>query len=69
MNKLDELIAYHANELDNLRLLKSILDSGDCNTCIAKKTCGYVPRCGEQVRFNCPHYERDDIKFVRRSKK
>ena len=53
---IDELIAYHASELDHLRLLKSILESGDCNTCACSKGCTEVPKLGELVRYNCYAY-------------
>ena len=30
----------------------------DCNTCQKKITgCEYLPRYGEYVRINCPHYQ------------
>lgn len=40
-----------------LKLLKQILDSGDCNSCaLLHSQCRYAPRLGEQVRYNCPFY-------------
>lgn len=43
-----------------LKLLKRILDSGDCNTCASfHSQCRYAPRLGEQVRYNCPFYSNE----------
>ena len=39
-----------------LTLLKQILDSGDCNSCVCKKGCSEVPKPGELVRYNCYAY-------------
>ena len=42
-----------------LKLLKRIMDSGDCNNCSQLNSqCRYAPGWGEQVRYNCPFYER-----------
>lgn len=43
-----------------LKLLKRILDSGDCNECGIKKYCQVVPPLGEQVRYNCPLFVRKE---------
>ena len=40
----------------NLKLLKSIIDSGDCNICKNKYDCPIVPKPGESVRYNCAFY-------------
>lgn len=45
---------------DWLKLLKRILDSGDCNDCGIKKVCRVSPNYGEQVRYNCPLYVKED---------
>lgn len=39
-----------------LKLLKEIMDCGDCNVCSVKKYCRYVPEIGDKVRYNCPFY-------------
>lgn len=57
---LNELIAQKACELDNLILLRTILESGDCNVCRKRKICVYVPGFGEQVRYNCPFFEKKE---------
>lgn len=44
-----------------LKLLKRILDSGDCNDCaMFYRQCRYAPGWGEQVRYNCPFYSREE---------
>ena len=30
--------------------------AGDCNTC-KNRECGYKPKLGEMVRYNCPFYK------------
>lgn len=57
MGKLDDAIAQTACTLDNLKLLRDILNSGDCNICKKKKECDYCPKPGQMVRYNCPFYE------------
>ena len=43
-----------------LKLLKQILDSGNCNDCaMLNSQCRYAPRWGEQVRYNCPFYSKE----------
>ena len=48
-----------ANELRQLaewlKVLKEILDSGDCNDC-RNGQCEWKPKLGQLVRYNCPHY-------------
>lgn len=57
MNRLDETISNVAYILDVLIAHRRIIESGNCNNCKAK--CGnYMPDPGEQVRYNCPFYER-----------
>ena len=41
-----------------LKLLKRILESGDCNECATKRACNVRPKLGEQVRYNCPMFVR-----------
>lgn len=37
---------------------KNTIKLPDCNTCQKKITgCEYLPRYGEYVRINCPHYQ------------
>ena len=43
-----------------LKLLKRILESGDCNECGIKKVCNVRPEWGERVRYNCPMFVRED---------
>ena len=38
-----------------LKVLKEILDSGDCNEC-RNEQCEWKPKLGQLVRYNCPHY-------------
>lgn len=52
----------HRQLADWLKLLKRILDSGDCNDCGIKKVCQIKPNYGEQVRYNCPLYVKEDDK-------
>lgn len=43
-----------------LKLLKRILESGDCNDCaLLNSQCRYAPRVGAQVRYNCPFYSKE----------
>lgn len=63
MSKLDDVIAQKAYELDCLRNYRNIVESGDCNNCTHKShDCMYVPKPGQLVRYNCPHYTREGIK-------
>ena len=57
MDRLDNIISDLKYLLDTLIVYRSIVGSGDCNVCKAKKGCKYVPRLGQQVRYNCPFYE------------
>jgi len=59
MSKLDDVIANMAYILDSLMALRQIYESGSCNTC-KNKDCGYRPKVGQQVRFNCPFYTEED---------
>jgi hypothetical protein len=50
----------HRQLAEYLKLLKRILDSGDCNDCaMLHRQCRYAPKWGEQVRYNCPFYSRE----------
>lgn len=58
---LEECVADHRQLAEWLKLLKRILDSGDCNDCaMLHRQCRYAPRRGEQVRYNCPFYSREE---------
>lgn len=59
-DRLKEAIGQTAYILDCLRVLKEIMDSGSCNDCEIRYRCEYSPRVGQQVRYNCPFYERDE---------
>ena len=56
-DKLDKTISDVAYILDNLMLLRQIQQTGNCNNC-KNKNCGYMPRAGQMVRYNCPFYKR-----------
>lgn len=58
MSKLDDAIGSVAYILDCLRDYRVIVESGDCNACRRKKECGYCPKAGQLVRYNCPFFER-----------
>lgn len=58
MNRLDKTIADVAFILDNLILLRQIQSTGDCNICV-NKDCGYIPKTGQMVRYNCPFYKTE----------
>ena len=57
MDRLSRLIEDVEYLPAYLRLLKEIVKSGNCNDCAKEQSCEYVPGLGEQVRYNCPHYE------------
>lgn len=50
----------HRQLAEWLRLLKRILDSGDCNECGIQRMCRVVPKPGQQVRYNCPLFVREE---------
>lgn len=51
----------HRQLADWLKLLRRILESGDCNECAIQKMCNVRPEWGEQVRYNCPMFVRDEV--------
>ena len=57
MSRLDDTISNMAYILDTLMAYRRIVQSGDCNSCAVSKNCKYVPKLGEQVRYNCPFYK------------
>ena len=58
MNRLDDTISDVAYILDTLMAYRNIANSGDCNRCGKQKTCEYIPKPGQLVRYNCPFYKR-----------
>lgn len=58
---IKEALEYIPEYID---LLESILKSGDCNNCARVLTCKYAPGWGEPVRYNCPHYEAEEIACI-----
>lgn len=50
----------HRQLAEWLKLLKRIHDLGDCNDCGIQKVCNVRPKWGEQVRYNCPFYAREN---------
>jgi hypothetical protein len=42
---------------DWLKLLRDIMNSGDCNTCRDQNNCPIVPQPGQQVRYNCAFFK------------
>ena len=53
---LDEVIASSGYLLDCLILLRRITNLPTCNECAKMKYCEYLPKLGESVRYNCPHF-------------
>ena len=51
----------HQQLADWLKMLQRILKSGDCNECAIQKMCNVCPEWGEQVRYNCPMFVRDEV--------
>lgn len=43
-----------------LRFLKTMKDKPTCNTCAIVHTCKYTPDWGAPVRYNCPHYVKEE---------
>lgn len=44
---------------DWLKLLRDIMNSGDCNTCRDRNNCPIVPQPGQQVRYNCAFFKEE----------
>ena len=42
---------------DWLKLLRDIMNSGDCNTCRDQNNCPIVPQPGRRVRYNCAFFK------------
>jgi transposase len=57
-DKLNKTISDVAYILDSLILLRQIQQTGDCNIC-KNRDCGYMPKAGQMVRYNCPFYKAE----------
>ena len=63
MSRLDEVIGNMGYILDCLRALRNIQQTGSCNDCRGmKEKCGYRPKPGQMVRYNCPFYQKEEEK-------
>lgn len=60
MAKIDDAIGMMYYIADNLKVLREIYSTGDCNNC-SNKECGYKPKPGQIVRYNCPFYKKEGI--------
>ncbi len=58
MDRLNKVMSDVAYILDNLILLQQIQQTGDCNNC-KNRDCGYMPKAGQMVRYNCPFYKAE----------
>lgn len=58
MDRLNKAISDVAYILDSLILLRQIQQTGDCNIC-KNRDCGYMPKAGQMVRYNCPFYKAE----------
>ena len=58
-DRLNKTIADIAYTLDSLRVLKEIYQAGNCNNC-TNRDCGYLPKPGQLIRYNCPFYKQKD---------
>ena len=56
---LDDAIAVASYIFSCLIDYRNIIQTGNCNCCKKKRTCEYVPRLGQIVRYNCPFYEQE----------
>ncbi len=52
-----DLLQYAA---DCIRYYKRMSAQPDCNNCGKLFNCEYMPKCGETVRINCPHWEKEE---------
>ena len=57
-DRLNKTISDVAYILDSLILLRQIQQTGDCNIC-KNRDCGYMPKVGQMVRYNCPLYKAE----------
>lgn len=52
-----ELLRYVS---DCISYYERIASLPDCNSCgLASEGCKYLPKWGEEVRINCPHWVRE----------
>ena len=52
-----ELLRYAS---DCVRYYERIASLPDCNNCgMANNGCRYLPKWGEEVRINCPHWVKE----------
>lgn len=58
MNRLDEAIKTVGYILDTLIAYRNIISTGCCNECDDREYCGFAPKPGQLVRYNCPFFER-----------
>jgi hypothetical protein len=60
MSRLDDAISNVAYILDSLMVLRNIYQTGHhCNDC-GNRDCGYAPKPGQQIRYNCPLWRAKD---------
>jgi len=59
MSRLDDVIANVAYILDTLIAYRNIAETGNCNIC-KNKNCQWIPKPGQLVRYNCPHYKAEE---------
>ena len=57
MSRLDESIETVRYILDTLVAYRNIVSTGCCNEC-NHNDCGYAPKPGQLVRYNCPFFSR-----------
>ena len=61
MSRLAEVIGNVGYILDCLMALRNIHQTGCCNDCRGRSTgCGYLPKPGQMVRYNCPFYQKEE---------
>ena len=58
MSRLDEVIKTVGYILDTLIAYRNIISTGCCNECNERENCGFAPKPGQLVRYNCPLFER-----------
>ena len=52
-------IARLADELIGLKAFYDrIINLPDCNSCGASGECAFMPKWGDNVRINCPHWKK-----------
>jgi len=59
MSRLDDVIANVAYILDTLIAYRNLAETGNCNIC-KNKNCQWIPKPGQLVRYNCPHYKAEE---------